>query len=61
MLEVDEEEQTAVVLQFGKNEKITLPAYKLKVLKTPSPDVFKEGVFCKAIYSGDGEFYPCII
>lgn len=61
VLEVDEEEQTATVFQYGKNEKLTLPAYKLKVLKTPDPDAFKESTFCKAIYSEDGEFYPCVI
>ena len=61
VLNVDTEEQTATVFQYGKNEKVEFPAYKLKVLKTPDPTCFHEGVFCKSIYSVDGEFYPCVI
>ena len=30
------------------------PAYYLKVLKEPDPNLFQEGTHCKAIYSADG-------
>ena len=31
------------------------------MLKEPDSTLFSEGTHCKAIYSGDGEFYPCVI
>lgn len=59
--EVDVQEQTAKIKRYGSSEVIELPAYLLKVLKQPDEQFFKEGTHCKAIYSGDGQFYPCII
>ena len=59
--EVDVEQQTAKIKRYGSNDIIELQAYLLKVLKEPDPALFKEGDHCKAIYSGDGQFYPCII
>ena len=38
-----------------------MPSFYLKVLKEPDCELFKEGGHCKCIYSGDGEFYPCVI
>jgi hypothetical protein len=40
---------------------LTLPAYFLKVLNEQDASNFQEGTMCKAIYSNDGEFYPCVI
>jgi hypothetical protein len=59
--EVDVEEQRAKIKRYGSNEVLELPAYLLKVLREPDPALFREGTHCKAIYSADGEFYPCII
>lgn len=55
------EEQRAKIKRYGSNEVLELPAYLLKVLREPDPALFREGTHCKAIYSADGEFYPCII
>lgn len=51
----------AKVRRYGTNELLQLPAYLLKVLREPDAELFKEGTHCKAIYSADGEFYPCVI
>ena len=62
VLEVDVEEQTAKIQRYGQgNQQIELPAYFLKVLKEPDSTLFEKGTHCKAIYSGDGQFYPCVI
>lgn len=51
---MDVEEQLAKVRRYGTNELLQLPAYLLKVLREPDPELFKEGTHCKAIYSADG-------
>jgi survival-of-motor-neuron-related-splicing factor 30 len=40
---------------------LELPAYFLKVLSEQDASSFTEGTLCKAVYSKDGEFYPCTI
>ena len=61
VVEVDVEEQSAKIKRYGQAEIEEFPAYYLKVLKEPDAQLFKEGVYCKAIFSEDGEFYPCVI
>jgi len=58
---IDIENQEAEVIFIGFKDKIPMHAVFIKLLPIYDPSLFEAGAWCEAIYSGDGNFYPCVI
>jgi len=61
VITVNEVDQVADIDWIGMAAKSTVPAQYIKVQKVVDPLKLTAGTFCEALYSGDGQIYPCVI
>ena len=59
--EINEETQMAEITFLGYKEKDSIPAKYIKLFEMNDPEDLEIGMFCDAIFYGDGLWYPAII